>query len=62
MSKRALKGNRILSMPISNYNGLSDAGVFPADKMWQPIVPGAAVGSYSETYFDLSAYELAYLT
>ena len=59
---RALTGNRILSKQISNYNGLSNVGDFPGDKMWQPIVPGAGVGIYAETYFDLSGYELDDLT
>ena len=62
MKSGALKGNRILSMPISNYNGLSDVGVFPGDKMWRPITPGAGVGIFAETYFDLSGYELDDLT
>jgi hypothetical protein len=60
---RALTGNRILNMSISNYNALNTGdGVFPGDKMWQPIVPGSGIGIYSETYFDLSGYELDDLT
>jgi hypothetical protein len=60
---RALTGNRILNMSISNYTALNVGdGVFPGDKMWQPIAPGAGVGIYSETYFDLSGYELDDLT
>ena len=61
MSSRALTGNRILSMPISNYQGAITAGEFDGNKMWTPLtVPGAGV--YAETYFDLSGYELDDLT
>ena len=61
-STRALTGQRILSMPISNYMGVRDATGWPADKMWQPVGMGGANGVCAETYFDLSAYELDDLT
>ena len=58
-STRAVTGERILSMPISNYQGSRTTGVWSGDKMWQPV---ATNGVYAETFFDLSAYELDDLT
>jgi hypothetical protein len=61
-STRALTGQRILSMPISNYQGLRTADGWAGDKMWQPVGTAGANGVCAETYFDLSAYELDDLT
>ena len=59
---KALTGQRILSMPISNYQGLRTAEGWAGDKMWEPVGIAGANGVYAETYFDLSAYELDDLT
>lgn len=61
-STRALTGQRILSMPISNYQALRTADGWPGDKMWKPVGTAGANGVCAETYFDLSAYELDDLT
>ena len=58
-STRAVTGNRILNMPISNYQGNRLTGTWVGDKMWEPV---ATNGVYAETYFDLSGYELDDLT
>jgi len=58
-SARAVTGNRIFDMPISNYIGNRLTGTWTGDKMWQPVNTN---GVYAETYFDLSAYELDDLT
>ena len=61
-STRALTGQRIMNMPISNYLGVRTEEGFTADKMWLPIGLGGNSGIYAETYFDLSGYELDDLT
>lgn len=61
-STRALTGQRILSMPISNYQGVRTAAGWAGNKMWQPVGIAGANGVCAETYFDLSAYELDDLT
>lgn len=61
-STRALTGQRILNMPISNYQGVRTADGWAGDKMWQPVGVAGANGICAETYFDLSAYELDDLT
>jgi len=58
-SSRAVKGDRLLSMPISNYSGAKSATTWAGNNMWEPISNN---GVYAETYFDLSAYELDDLT
>lgn len=59
---RALTGQRILNMPISNYLGIRTAIGWAGDKMWRPVGIAGANGVCAETYFDLSAYELDDLT
>jgi len=61
-STRALTGERILSMPISNYQSIRTATGWAGDNMWEPVGTGGANGVCAETYFDLSAYELDDLT
>ena len=61
-STRALTGERILSMPISNYQSIRTATGWTGDNMWEPVGTGGANGVCAETYFDLSAYELDDLT
>tara|TARA_R100000951_G_scaffold81425_1_gene69122 strand:+ start:284 stop:931 length:648 start_codon:yes stop_codon:yes gene_type:complete len=61
-SPRALTGQRILSMPISNYQSTRTATGWAGDKMWEPVGIAGANGICAETYFDLSAYELDDLT
>lgn len=61
-STRAFTGQRILNMPISNYQGVRTATGWAGDKMWKPVGIAGANGVCAETYFDLSAYELDDLT
>ena len=61
-STRALTGQRILNMPISNYQGVRTADGWAGNNMWQPVGIAGGNGVCAETYFDLSAYELDDLT